>query len=66
MAFSSDDLTCAPTAIPTPNKFSQLINDEDALFTLKQKFAKRPTLAAVLRNYEFVMMTITSLEQQLE
>ena len=42
------------------------MGDEDALFNLKQKFAKRPTHAAVLRNYEFVTMTITSLKEQLE
>ena len=26
MAFSSDDSTCAPTSIPTPNEFSRLGN----------------------------------------
>ena len=66
MAFSSDDSTCAPTSIPTPKEFSWLISDKDALFALKRKFTKQPTHAAVLRNYEFIMMTITSLEQQLE
>ena len=30
MAFSSDDSTCAPTSIPTPNEFSRLMGDEDA------------------------------------
>ena len=66
MAFSSDDSTCAPTSIPTPNEFSRLMGDEDALFNLKQNFAKRPTHAAVLRNYKFITMTITSLKEQLE
>ena len=42
------------------------MGDEDALFDLKQKFAQRPTHAAVLRNYEFIMMTINSLKEQLE
>ena len=36
MAFSSDDSTCAPTSIPTPNEFSWLLHNEDALFALKQ------------------------------
>ena len=66
MAFSSDDSTCAPTSIPTPNEFSRLMGDKDALFDLKRKFAKRPTHAAVLRNYEFITMTMNSLKEQLE
>ena len=66
MAFSSDDSTCAPTSIPTPNEFSRLMGDEDTLFDLKRKFAKRPTHAAVLQNYEFITMTIDSLKEQLE
>ena len=66
MAFSSDDSTCAPTSIPTPNEFSRLMCDEDALFDLKRKFMKRPTHAAVLRNYEFITMTMKSLKEQLE
>ena len=66
MAFSSDDSTCAPTSVPTPNEFSRLMGDEDTLFDLKRKFAQRPTHAAVLRNYEFITMTINSLKEQLE
>ena len=42
------------------------MGDKDALFNLKQKFAQRPTHAAVLRNYEFITMTINSLKEQLE
>ena len=66
MAFSSDDSTCAPTSTPTPNEFSRLMGDEDALFDLKRKFAQRPTHAAVLRSYEFITMTMNSLEEELE
>ena len=42
------------------------MGDENALFDLKQKFAKRPTHAAILINYEFITMTINSLKEQLE
>ena len=42
------------------------MGDKDALFDLKRNFAKQPTHAAVLRNYEFVTMTIASLKEQLE
>ena len=66
MAFSSDDSTCAPTSISTANEFSWLLHDKDALFSIKQKFAKRPTHAAIMRNYQFITMTMASLEQELE
>ena len=42
------------------------MGDEDALFNLKRRFAQRPTHAAVLRNYEFITMTINSLKEQLD
>ena len=37
-AFSSDDSTCAPTQIPSPNEFSRLLIDPYAAQLLKSKF----------------------------
>lgn len=62
--FSSDDSTCAPTQIPSPNEFSRLSIDPYIAQLLKSKFTGSSSAAAI-RHYQFLSGTIETLENEL-
>ena len=65
-SFSSDDSTCAPTVIPSPNEFSRLSLDPHASRLIATTFNSRPDLTSTeLRYYQFISQSIKELEKEL-